>query len=241
MTNPKLRVLFEDESLIIVDKPQNSIVHGELGDDRTLLEQVRNHLEEKLGGVVSFLAPANRLDRNTMGPVVFSKNKKVAQRLRRLFSRCQVTKVYRAKIKGILQTPIFVEADIEQGSHSRVRTSNLKKHYEGPFPDKDTWFAERDYNSETISGTLIKPLSQEGDETLVEVHPWTGRKHQIRVICQDIGHPIIGDKKYNRIPGRYKRSIKRTDGPFTVPALLCFSLEIPALKIKVRTKFKLPR
>lgn len=236
----KKRILFENEDLIIVDKPEDTIVHGEPGDLRTLLEQVKEHLEIKSKHTVQFLAPANRLDRNTKGPVVFAKSKKMAGQLRRLFSQCKVNKIYHAQITGALEKAVFVEADIIQGSHTRVTVKNLKCHYES-FPDKQEWFHSREYDSDTFSGTLIKPLnlSADGESTLVEIHPWTGRKHQIRVICQEIGHRIVGDKKYNRVIRSYKRSGKKTDGPFTIPALICYTLTIPDLKISVRTRYQL--
>ena len=193
----KKRILFENDELIIVDKPEDTIVHGETGDSRMLLEQVRSYLETKNKESVLFLAPANRLDRNTKGPVVFAKTRKMAGQLRRLFSQCKVNKIYHAEITGILESPVFVEADIIQGSHTRVTVENLKCIYEN-FPNKEDWFYTRDSDSETFSGTLIKPISTstEGNSTFVEIHPWTGRKHQIRVICQEIGHRIVGDKKY---------------------------------------------
>ncbi|MCD4654367.1 RNA pseudouridine synthase [bacterium] len=234
-----LTILHENRDIIIIDKPVDSIVHGIKGDPDMLLEQVRNYLELKTGKTQLFLAPSNRLDRNTMGPVVFAKNRATAILLRSLFTQCKINKTYRARVIGNLETQFFVEADIVVGSHNRTKVENLVCITEN-IPEKRDWFQNRLYNSKTFSATLIKPVQTDRKTSLLEIHPWTGRHHQIRAICQALGYPICGDKKYNRVPGLIRTTKKRRD-IFTTQALLCHTLEIPDMNIFVSTKFELSK
>ncbi len=234
---PCIRILNCDENLIIVDKPVNAIVHGRMENVLVLLDALRVQME-KAGLSTSFLAPSNRLDRNTSGPVVFSRNSETANLMRRLFARCEVDKVYHARLIGALDGPIFIQADVIKGHHRRASVENLHIVRDN-FPDKGRWFAERTGNSPTISGTMIEPLAASADSTLVAIHPWTGRFHQIRVICQAIGFPVQGDKKYNRLPYPGPRRETANRREWTVPALTCKSLSILSLNISVESGFTL--
>ncbi len=236
-TESGIRILYYDDNLVIVDKPVNAIVHGRMENVLVLQDTLRIQME-KAGQSISFLAPSNRLDRNTSGPVVFSRNSETANLMRRLFTRCEVDKVYHARLIGALDGPVFVQADVIKGHHRRASVENLQIVRDN-FPDKGGWFAERTGNSSTISGTVIEPLAASADSTLVAIHPWTGRFHQIRVICQAIGFPIQGDKKYNRTPysGSCRESVNRRE--WTVPALICKSMTILSLNISVESSFTL--
>ena len=229
-----LIILYEDINLIIADKGINTVVHGT--PENTLLNQIREYMGMNTEDKNPFPAPSNRLDRNTSGPVVFSKNKETAQRLRRLFSRCQVKKTYSARLIGRLETPLFIQADIIRGRHRRSRVENLEVR-STHFPQKIDWFSSGSSRSGTISATVIIPLQYAGGTTIVEIHPWTGRYHQIRVICQAIGYPVYGDKKYNRVPGLQRSKKKRAQ--WTIPVLMCRNLEIEELDIAVETRFSL--
>ena len=231
-----LEILFENEDLLIADKSPGTIVHGRFGDQTKLLEQVRCFLAER-DGQVEFLCPANRLDRNTAGPVVFAKNRDMAFQLRRLFSQCQVKKAYLARVWGELTGLLFVAADVVPGNHQRARVENVVCIREN-IPSREEWFRTRAVNSGTISGTLIQPVSSDGRTSVVEVHPWTGRYHQIRAVCQALGFPIVGDVKYgrrNRLVGKRKRR----DGEWSVQSLICKRLDIAVLSIAVVSRFEL--
>jgi 23S rRNA pseudouridine955/2504/2580 synthase len=232
----KFAVLYEDSKLIIVDKPVDSIVHGTKQDANTLLEIVRRYLAVESGGEVPFLAPSNRLDRNTSGPVVFAKTRETAIVLRHLFTQCKINKIYSARLTGILPGPVFIEADIIKGRHKRAKVENMVCTTEN-FPDKEQWFAERLQNSNTISATIIMPIECAEGATLAEILPWTGRYHQIRVICQAIGFPVCGDKKYNRVPGMDRIKSKRDQ--FSIQSLLCRKLEIEDLGISVESSWRI--
>ncbi len=211
------------------------LVHGAAGED-TLLSRVHQYLASKTDGNVPFLAPSHRLDRNTSGPVVFSRNAETARKMRRLFAQCQVSKTYAARLIGRLESPLFIQADIITGRHRRSRVENLEVSTTH-FPDKREWFSRGTIRSGTISATVITPLKHLDGTTMVEIHPWTGRYHQIRVICQAIGYPVYGDKKYNRVPGM-KRPAKKRAG-WTLPVLMCRKLEIEELGISVESRFSL--
>ncbi len=231
----KIAILFENESLIIVDKPTDSIVHGIKGDDNTLLEMVQRYLESS-GRSTAFLAPANRLDRNTSGPVVFTKDKETARCLRKLYAQCNIQKTYAARLNGILRYTLFVEADIIKGHHKRAAVRNLIVSNQGS-PDKRQWFSSRIGNSDTVSATVLRPVSWKDGTTVAEIYPWTGRYHQIRVICQAIGFPITGDKKYDRVPG--SNFNKEHSHDWMVQSLICTALQIEEWNIAVVSTFSL--
>jgi len=230
-------ILFEDSNLLIADKPENSIVHGIKGDQTTFLEKIRLHIKNETGQYPAFLAPSNRLDRNTRGPVVFSKNRNTAILLRKLFSQCRVQKVYKAILSGSLTGSLFVEADIIPGTHKRAQIENLVV-TNVQIPEKKQWFQKRVTNSKTISATYFEPLKTIDGLTLVDIFPWTGRYHQIRVVCQAIGYPIYGDRKYNRVPGK-KREKKNRNTEISIQSLICKKLKIEELNIAVESRFVL--
>ena len=229
-------ILYEDKDIIIIDKAVNVIVHGKIGQQGMLLEDVRKYLTMRLGSKPIFLAPSNRLDRNTCGPVVFSKNKSTALRLRKLFTQCRVQKIYRARLIGELKKPLFVQADIIRGNHKKARVDNIQI-LTDHFPDKLSWFTDRTENSRTISATVIKPLEISHGSTMAEIYPWTGRYHQIRAICHAIGFPISGDQKYNK--KQWKKNRKKQPEQWITQALQCKYLSIEAFNISVESRFNL--
>lgn len=233
-----IRILYCGDDLIIADKPVNTVVHGRTAGAMTLLDELRWHLEA--GGLdVPFLAPSNRLDRNTSGPVVFSRTRETAIALRRMFARCEIEKTYHARLDGMLSSPVFVQADIIRGRHRKASVENLQI-IRDSFPVKQDWFNSRAANSATISGTLIEPLKTGETGTLAAIHPWTGRFHQIRAVCRAINHPVSGDCKYGGrgldgggVPGN-RRCVEWRN-----PALICKSLSIPAFGVSVESGFEL--
>lgn len=239
-----IRILYCGDDLIIADKPVNTVVHGRTDGAMTLLDDLRRQLEA--GGLpVPFLAPSNRLDRNTGGPVVFSRNRETAIVLRRMFAHCEIEKTYHARLDGVLREPLFVQADIIRGCHRKASVKNLQI-LRDSFPDKQAWFDSRTANSATISGTLIMPLKTGDAATLAAIHPWTGRFHQIRAVCRAIGHPVSGDCKYgggfaggggSRGVGSVREARRRAE--WSNPALICKSLSIPAFGVSVESGFEI--
>ena len=230
-------ILFENAGIIVVDKPAGIIVHGSFGDSKTFLEHIRSFLVQR-DGSAAFLAPSNRLDRNTRGPVVFAKSREMAAELRRLFSQCQVQKIYLARVWGQVSEQLFVEADVIPGNHQRARVANLQCRC-GYLPDRDDWFRYRISNSATISATVIRPIAFSGYQTDIEVYPWTGRYHQIRAICAALGVPIVGDVKYGREKKGVAAKNSRRNGNWMIQSLICKKLSIQSLGIEVISRFEL--
>ena len=231
-----MRILHEDIHILIADKGVNTIVHGSRDQTNTLLEQVRRYLQHSTDTEVPFLAPANRLDRNTCGPVVFAKDSDTMRSLRQLFSRCEVSKCYHARLFGVLTELLFIEADVIPGTHKRAKVDNMLCRRDN-FPNKSEWFSQRTSLSGTISATLIHPISVEAGTTLAEIYPWTGRFHQIRAVCSNAGYPIYNDVKYNHLQ-RIPRAKKFRD-TWRVPSLICKKLELAEFDISVESEYTL--
>ncbi len=180
--NIPLDIIYEDNDILIVNKPRGLLVHGDEGEKRiTLANQVINYLyfkgEYDPKSDKGFApAPAHRLDRNTSGLVVFAKNLPSLQELEDLFKeKEEIKKEYQALVVGHLQGEKEIDAP-------------LKK-------DMNTGLVQvaRDGKSAV---TKVKPVKYNGDYTLVNVQIFPGRTHQIRVQLASIGFPVVGDAKY---------------------------------------------
>lgn len=171
----KLKVLYEDNHLIAVDKPAGIPVEPG-GGVRPLTEYVKDYLKEKYnkpGNV--FLGIIHRLDQPVTGVIVFAKTSKGASRLSEQIRDRKVKKVYHALIEG-----------------------ELKKDGEFVgFMEKDKATRKATIGAEGKEARLkYKVLAHKPDKTLVEVDLTTGRFHQIRAVMSDMGHPVLGDIKY---------------------------------------------
>ena len=179
------KIIFEDENILIVNKPKNLLVHGDEKDKKhTLSNDVLNYLYQKgeyspNAGFVP--GPAHRIDRNTSGIVIFGKKIEVLQQLLNLFKeKDQITKTYLALVKGKVFDSGKIEAKLEKNE------------------EKNMVFVSKSANAKTAI-TLFEPYKNFKDTTLLKVKILTGRTHQIRVHMSYVGHPIIGDKKYGDV------------------------------------------
>lgn len=183
-TKISFKKVYEDENLLIVDKPLGLLTQKDTKDGHSLAEEVLSYLVEtqtynanETKGFVP--APCNRLDRNTAGIVVVGKNLRSAQTLSEMLKTKQISKYYMTIVLGRITKPLVLK-----GYHIKSDTKNQVKilnHYiEGAKPVE----------------TRIVPLQSNGRYTLVEVQLVTGKTHQIRAHLSQIGHPIIGDPKY---------------------------------------------
>ena len=171
-------VLFEDENLLAINKPQGIAVHGGSGLRTGLIESMRWILKES-GTGADFLELVHRIDRDTSGCLLIAKNSIILKYLHNELKARKVRKTYHALVHGTWPDDIIrVNAPLQKNevrAGERIVTVSA------------------DGKS---SITDFRVLRRYRNATLIEASPLTGRTHQIRVHCQYAGHPIIGDKKY---------------------------------------------
>lgn len=176
-----LEILYEDNHLLVVNKPAGTLCQRDATGDVTLLEMARAYLKEKYqkpGNV--FLGLVHRLDRPVAGALVLARTSKAAARLSASFREGRVEKIYRAVILG---SPPHQEGRL---AHWLKKVS--RRHC--------TEVAAPDTPGSRQALLDYRVLGQAAGRSLVEVSLRTGRSHQIRVQLAAIGHPILGDLKY---------------------------------------------
>jgi|SRR5690606_7686619 len=172
-----LDILFEDENLIIIDKPAGLLVHRTrqaFGEDENALTMLRDQIG-------SWVAPVHRLDRATSGALLFAKNDRILPSLKAKFMDRTVEKTYLAIVRGI---PAVKEALIDHPLTSE-RSSKLQ--------EAQTRYKVIAESEIPFDSTGRYPTSR---YSLLELDLLTGRTHQIRRHLAHIRHYIIGDKKH---------------------------------------------
>ena len=166
------RVLYQDEHILVADKPHflPVIPSGKFLHQTLLVRLRKNHNLEDL-------APVHRLDRETAGVVLFSVNPKTRGHYTSLFRNRKVTKVYEAL------APVLDSAGLPTTLRSRIVRGQ-------PF------FRMKEVSGEPNSETHVSPIANLGPRTLYRLVPVTGTKHQLRVQLSALGIPIINDKLY---------------------------------------------
>lgn len=173
-------IIYEDDNVILINKPRGLLVQKASEEDIALDEMVISYLIEKkeydpnknLGYTP---APSHRLDRNTAGIVIFGKNLKTLQYLSKVMSdKNKIEKKYITLVKG----------HIDESGEINAPLLKKQTHVEVNYKD----------GKEAI--TRYKLIKYVGDFSLVEVTLLTGRTHQIRVHFSHIDHPVVGDSKY---------------------------------------------
>ena len=184
-----LDILFEDENLLVVNKPSGLVVHPGAGHkDGTLVNALVYHCEGKLSGIGGVLRPGivHRLDKDTSGCIVVAKNDLTHKDLTRQFQERLVNKEYLALVKGwvkelsgTLQTMI--------GRHPVHRKKMT---------------AKIEFGKEAITQYEVEERFE--DASFLKLFIKTGRTHQIRVHMAHIGHPVLGDEEYGQKNSRLK-------------------------------------
>jgi 23S rRNA pseudouridine955/2504/2580 synthase len=183
----QFKVAYEDENVIIVEKPFGLLVHGDKNEKKnTLANQVAGYLAEKgeyePGRERTFVpSPVNRLDRNTTGLVIFGKNNRALQSLNQMIrERDCVRKYYLTIVHGEMKKSLQLKDKMEKDERTNtVRVMDLES--EGG----------------KVMETVARPLVSAKGYALVEVELVTGRTHQIRAHLANAGFPVIGDVKYS--------------------------------------------
>lgn len=176
-------VLYEDEHLLVVDKPAGVVVHPARGHRTGTLAQALAARgaaggEEERAGIV------HRLDRDTSGLLVVARSEAVHRRLKELLARRELHRVYLALVDG----------------HPPARTGTIDAPIGRDRRDRLLVSLDSDVAREARTHFEVERLLP--GATLLEVSLETGRTHQIRVHLAAIGHPVCGDPQYG-VPGRY--------------------------------------
>lgn len=182
-----LDILYEDDFLLIVNKPKGMVVHPAAGHtSHTLVNAVMFHCQGKLSGINGQLRPGivHRIDRDTTGSLVVCKDDKTHRSLAEQLKEHSITRKYRAIVLGRLTEDGTVDAPI--GRHPVDRKKMAVNHKNGK-----------------PAVTHYHVLETFRNYTYVECQLETGRTHQIRVHMTSIGHPLLGDSIYTKAKWPY--------------------------------------
>ena len=175
----KLKVLYEDNHIIVVIKPKNILSQSDITGDIDMLSLVKNYIKEKYnkpGNV--YIGLVHRLDRPTSGIMIFARTSKAAKRLSEQIKKNEITKSYLAVIHGF-------------------------KDKKGEFTD----YLKKEINGNTIvtnkengkySHLKYELIKEKNNLSLVAIELITGRHHQIRVQFASRGFPLYGDQRYGK-------------------------------------------
>jgi 23S rRNA pseudouridine1911/1915/1917 synthase len=176
-----LRVLYEDNHIVAVNKRNSDIIQSDISGDRTLCDVVRTYVKVKYNKPgKAFIGTVHRLDRPVSGVILYSRTTKALNRLLNMFKYREVQKTYWAVVK----TPPPKKEDVIVNYLIKNERQNKSFAFDSP--------AEGRKESELA----YKIIGQSQHYTFVEVYPRTGRHHQIRATLSSIGSPIKGDVKY---------------------------------------------
>ncbi len=197
-----LDVLYEDDSLVVVNKQADMVVHPGRGNSRgTLAAALQFHFDQ-LSDVGGRHRPGivHRLDRDTTGVILIAKDNQIHQKLSSQFERREVKKEYRAIVRGVPEIQSdFIRTHI--CVHSRVR-------------EKMMVCPEGGNAREAV--TFYKTGESFGRFALMELHPHTGRTHQLRVHMLHIATPIVADRLYIGQSAFHKTDVTPTYKPESV-------------------------
>ena len=181
--NIKLDILYEDNDIVVVNKPRGMVVHPAAGNySGTLVNALMEHCKGSLSDINGVIRPGivHRIDKDTSGVLVVAKNNSAHEKLSEKLKDHDIERIYLAVAEGIIREDSG-KIDAPVGRHPverkkmSVNTKNGRR-----------------------AVTHFKVLERFADATLVECKLETGRTHQIRVHMSFIGHPLIGDTVYGR-------------------------------------------
>ena len=185
-----LEILYEDNDIIVVNKPKGMVVHPANGNpDGTLVNAIMSICKDSLSGIGGEIRPGivHRLDKNTSGAIIIAKNDKAHINLSEQLRNHEIKKTYIALVRGVVK---------ENNATINMPIGRSKKDRKKMDVDKN--------GKDAI--THFKVLKRYSNCSLLEINIETGRTHQIRVHLSHIGYPIIGDEVYSN--GKNKWNIE---------------------------------
>ena len=183
--NIPLAIVYEDDDIIVVDKPRGMVVHPAPGHKAgTLANALMHHCGGSLSGINGQIRPGivHRIDKDTSGLIVAAKNDRAHRRLAALLAERKIKREYLAVALGDIKTDEFeIDKPIGRNPSDRKKMAVISAHS----------------NAKSRNAlTFVKVLERSGKHTFLSARLETGRTHQIRVHMASIGHPLLGDRVY---------------------------------------------
>ena len=182
-----LNILYDDDDVIVIDKPKGMVVHPANGNyTGTLVNAIMSKFGDNLSGINGVIRPGivHRIDKDTSGVLVIAKNDKAHLKLAEQLKEHSMTRVYVAVVRGKLKEKVgTIDAPIGRNPRDRKKmgvVANGKR-----------------------AVTHYKVIKELDDCSVIEVRLETGRTHQIRVHMSYIGHPLLGDSVYSNGKNKY--------------------------------------
>jgi 23S rRNA pseudouridine1911/1915/1917 synthase len=189
-----LTIVFEDQHLLVVDKPSGLVVHPAAGNlDGTLVNALLHHCGGSLSGIGGVARPGivHRIDKDTSGLLVVAKNDGAHEGLARQFAAHSIDRRYLAIVNGLpITAQGIVDAPLARSSANRKKIAIV------------------DGGRGKRAVTHWRRLENLRDAALVECRLETGRTHQVRVHMASIGHPLVGDPVYGRAGKTHGKILK---------------------------------
>lgn len=180
------KILYEDEDIAIISKPQDLVVHPGAGNDKNTLVNGLLYRFDKLAETAEEFRPGivHRLDKDTSGLMIIAKTNEAYEVLVDDFKNSNIYKEYLAIVEGNIENDGLVDEPIGRDPRNRVKMAVV-------------------YDNSKKALTEYKVLKNFDNYSLLLVHILTGRTHQIRVHMNYIGHPVVGDLVYGH-KNKYK-------------------------------------
>lgn len=183
--NIPLEIIYEDNDILIVNKPKGMVVHPGAGNhEGTLVNAILAHCKDSLSGIGGIIRPGivHRIDKDTSGLLIIAKNDHAHINLSEQIKNRKVKKVYIALVKGFIEeNEATIDMPIARSDRDRKKMAIVRS----------------GKNAITHFKVLKRIQTEKGNYTLIEAKIETGRTHQIRVHMSYIKHPVVGDEVYS--------------------------------------------